>query len=101
MGTWSKRTIQWESKTTRTATQSTKGYFTEIEIVRLYNELSNKGKDRLVEYARDMVQKEKTQPVISVSENLYEYHVYEKMSAGIGASVMMIELRTLFILMRN
>ena len=64
-----------------------KGYFTEIEIVRLYNELSNKGKDRLVEYARDMVQKEKTQPVISVSENLYEYHVYEKMSAGIGASV--------------
>ena len=25
--------------------------------------------------------------VISVSENLYEYHVYEKMSAGIGASV--------------
>ena len=34
-----------------------------------------------------MVQKEKPQQVISVSENLYEYHVYEKMSAGIGASV--------------
>ena len=64
-----------------------KGYFTEIEIVRLYNTLSNKGKTQVVEYARDLVQKEKTQPVISVSENFYEYHVYEKMSAGIGASV--------------
>ncbi len=64
-----------------------KGYFTEIEIVRLYNTLSNKGKNQVVEYARDLVQKEKTQQVISVSENIYEYHVYEKMSAGIGASV--------------
>lgn len=64
-----------------------KGYFTEIEVVRLYNTLSNKGKNQVVEYARDLVQKEKTQQVISVSENLYEYHVYEKMSAGIGASV--------------
>lgn len=64
-----------------------KGYFTEIEIVRLYNTLSNNGKDRVVGYARDLVQKEKTQKVISISEKLYEYHVYEKMSAGIGASV--------------
>ena len=64
-----------------------KGYFTEIEIVRLYNTLSNKGKNQVVEYARDLVQKEKTQQVVSVSENLYEYHVYEKMSAGIGTSV--------------
>ena len=65
----------------------TKGYFTEIEIVRLYNTLSNKGKNQVVEYARDLLQKEKTQQVISVSEKLYKYHVYEKMSAGIGASV--------------
>ena len=64
-----------------------KGYFTEIEIVRLYNTLSNKSKNQVVEYARDWVQKEKTQQVISVSEKLYKYHVYEKMSAGIGASV--------------
>ncbi len=64
-----------------------KGFFTEIEIVRLYNTLSNRGKNQVVEYARDLVQKETTQKVISVSENLYEYHVYEKMSAGIGASV--------------
>ena len=46
-----------------------------------------KDKNQIVEYARDLVQKEKTQQVISVSENFYEYHVYEKMSAGIGASV--------------
>lgn len=64
-----------------------KGYFTEIEIVRLYNTLSNKGKNQVVEYARDLVQKEKTRQVMSVSEKLYEYRVYEKMSAGIGASV--------------
>ena len=64
-----------------------KDYFTEIEIVRLYNVLSKKGKNQVVEYTRNLVQKEKTQQVISVSENLYEYHVYEKMSAGIGASV--------------
>ena len=64
-----------------------KGYFTEIEIARLYNTLSNKGKKQVVECARDLVQKEETQQVISVSENLYEYHVYEKMSAGIGALV--------------
>ena len=64
-----------------------KGYFTEIEIVRLYNTLSNKGKNQVVEYTRNLVQKEKTRQVMSVSEKLYEYHVYEKMSAGIGASV--------------
>ena len=64
-----------------------KDYFTEIEIVRLHNTLSNKGKDQVVEYTRNLVQKEKTQQVVSVSENLYEYHVYEKMSAGIGTSV--------------
>ena len=49
--------------------------------------MSNKGKNQVVEYARDLVQKEKTRQVMSVSEKLYEYHVYEKMSAGIGASV--------------
>lgn len=64
-----------------------KGYFTEIEIVRLYNTLSSKGKDQVVSYARELVQKERSQQVMSISEKLYEYHVYEKMSAGIGASV--------------
>ena len=64
-----------------------KGSFTEIEIVRLYNTLSSKGKDQVVAYARELVQKEQSQKVMSISKKLYAYHVYEKMSAGIGASV--------------
>lgn len=32
-----------------------KGYFTEIEIVRLYNTLSLSGKEKVVTYARDLV----------------------------------------------
>ena len=86
MGTWSKRTKEKVNRLEQLL-KVPKGYFTEIEIVRLYNTLSNKGKNQVVGYARDLVQKEKTQKVISISENLYEYHVYEKMSAGIGASV--------------
>jgi len=35
-----------------------KGYFTEIEIVRLYNVLSPNGKEQVVSYARDLVTEE-------------------------------------------
>ena len=31
-----------------------KGYFTQIEIVRLYNSLSNQGKEKVVVYARQL-----------------------------------------------
>lgn len=64
-----------------------KGYFTEIEIVRIYNALSDEGKDQALSYVRSLVQKEQCKNVVSISEKLYEYHVYEKMSAGIGSSV--------------
>lgn len=64
-----------------------KGYFTEIEIVRLYNTLSDEGKNNALSYVRKLVQKETCKNVDSISEQLYEYHVYEKMSAGIGSSV--------------
>lgn len=64
-----------------------KGYFTEVEIVRLYNALSDEGKDQVLSYVRNLVQKEQYKNVVSIPEKLYEYHVYEKMSAGIGASV--------------
>lgn len=64
-----------------------KGYFTELEIVRLYNTLSDEGKDQALGYIRNLVQKEQCKNVVSMSEKLYEYHVYEKMSAGIGSSV--------------
>ena len=65
-----------------------KGYFTQIEIVRLYNSLSKQGKDKVVLYARNLAQEEQTQKVTTMlPARLYEYHVYERMSAGIGASV--------------
>lgn len=63
------------------------GYFTELEIVRLYNALSDKGKGQALSYVRNLVKKETCKNVVSISEKLYEYHVYEKMSAGIGSSV--------------
>ena len=64
-----------------------KGYFTEIEIVRLYNTLSDEGKNNALSYVRKLVQKETCKNVVSISAKLYEYHVYEKLSAGIGSSV--------------
>lgn len=64
-----------------------KGYFTQIEIVRLYSSLSNKGKEKVVLYARNLAQEEQAQKVATMPARLYEYHVYERMSAGIGASV--------------
>lgn len=64
-----------------------KGYFTEVEIVRLYNTLSDEGKGRALSYVRKLVQKEQCKNVVSIAEKLYEYHVYEKMSAGIGSSI--------------
>ena len=64
-----------------------KGYFTEVEIVRLYNTLSDEGKNNALSYVRNLAQKEQCKNVVLISEKLYEYHVYEKMSAGIGSSV--------------
>ena len=63
------------------------GYFTEPEIVQLYNTLSGEGKGQVLSYIKNLVQKEQCKNVISISEKLYEYRVYEKMSAGIGSSV--------------
>ena len=64
-----------------------KGYFTQIEIVRLYHSLSKQGQEKVVLYARNLSQEEQAQKVASMPERLYEYRVYERMSAGIGASV--------------
>lgn len=64
-----------------------KGYFTQIEIVRLYNSLSKQGQEKVVLYARNLSQEEKAQKVTAMPERLYEYRVYERMSAGVGASV--------------
>ena len=44
-------------------------------------------KEKVVVYARNLAQEEQAKKVTAISEKLYEYHVYERMSAGIGASV--------------
>lgn len=64
-----------------------KGYFTQIEIVRLYHSLSKQGQEKVVLYARNLAQEEQAQKVAPMPERLYEYRIYERMSAGIGASV--------------
>ena len=64
-----------------------KGYFTQIEIVRLYHSLSKQGQEKVVLYARNLSQEEQAYKVTAMPERLYEYRVYERMSAGIGASV--------------
>ena len=64
-----------------------KGYFTEIEIVRLYNDLSPNGKEQVVSYARDLVTEEQSKKLFSIAEPRYEYRVYEEMSAGLGATI--------------
>ena len=64
-----------------------KGYFTEIEIVRLYNVLSPNGKEQVVSYARDLVAEEQNKKLVSITEPRYEYLVYEEMSAGLGATI--------------
>ena len=64
-----------------------KGYFTQIEIVRLYHSLSKQGQEKVVLYARNLSQEEQAQKVTAMPERFYEYRVYERMSAGIGASV--------------
>jgi len=41
----------------------------------------------VIVYARNLAQEEQAKKVTAISEKLYEYHVYERMSAGIGALV--------------
>ena len=78
-----------------------KGYFTQIEIVRLYHSLSKQGKEKVVLYARNLSQEEQAQTVTSMPERLYEYRVYERMSAGLGLRSTMIRILIRFTLMRS
>lgn len=59
------------------------GYFTESEIIQLYNTLSTPGQKQVLKYAQKLVHEEKSQAI----KKLFEYHVYEKMSAGIGSTI--------------
>ncbi|OFN53841.1 MULTISPECIES: helix-turn-helix domain-containing protein [unclassified Streptococcus] len=60
------------------------GYLSEDEISSLYKQLTEPNQEKAITYVRDLVSSQK---VISIAEMRSEYHVYEKLSAGIGASV--------------
>lgn len=64
-----------------------KGYFTEIEIVRLYHTLTPPNQEKAVRYVRALATEEQTPKVVPLKKKLVAYHVYEKMSAGIGATI--------------
>ena len=60
------------------------GYLSEDEISFLYKQLTEPNQEKAITYVRDLVSSQK---VISIAEKRSEYRVYEKLSAGIGASV--------------
>lgn len=60
------------------------GYLSEDEISFLYKQLTEPNQEKAITYVRDLVSSQK---VISIAEKRSEYHVYEKLFAGIGASV--------------
>lgn len=62
----------------------TEGYLSEDEISSLYKQLIEPNQEKAITYVRDLVSSQK---VISIAEKRSEYRVYEKLSAGIGASV--------------
>ncbi|HEL2422616.1 TPA: helix-turn-helix domain-containing protein [Streptococcus suis] len=60
------------------------GYLSEDKISSLYKQLTEPNQEKAITYVRDLVSSQK---IISIAEMRSEYHVYEKLSAGIGASV--------------
>lgn len=62
------------------------GYFTEMDIVRYYNTLSPENKEKATNYVKSLAEID-NQKVVNISEKRFAYRVYERMSAGIGASV--------------
>jgi len=60
------------------------GFLREDEISFLYKQLTEPNQEKAITYVRDLVSSQK---VISIAEKRSEYRVYEKLSAGIGASV--------------
>ena len=60
------------------------GYLSEDEISSLYKQLTEPNQEKAITYVRDLLSSQK---IVSITEKRSEYHVYEKLSAGIGASV--------------
>lgn len=60
------------------------GYLSEDLISSLYKQLTEPNQEKAITYIRDLISLQK---VVSIVEKRSEYHVYEKLSAGIGASI--------------
>lgn len=60
------------------------GYLSEDLISSLYKQLTEPNQEKAITYIRDLISSQK---VVSIVEKRSEYHVYEKLSAGIGASI--------------
>ena len=78
-----------------------KGYFTEIEIVRLYHTLTPPNQEKAVRYVRALATAEQTPKVVPMKKKLVAYHVYEKMSAGIGRRFTTTETTIRFTTMKS
>lgn len=61
------------------------GYFTNNEISVLYQKLTHPNQTKAKIFMEKLL--EHQEKVVSISEPRYEYHVYEKMSAGRGATI--------------
>ncbi|WP_438838957.1 LexA family transcriptional regulator [Streptococcus pluranimalium] len=62
------------------------GYFSEEEIATLYKKLTLPNQSKAMTYVKNLVTKQ--EKVVSIlDEPRFEYHVFEKMSAGVGASI--------------
>ena len=62
------------------------GYFNEEEILNLYHQLNSPNQSKAITYVRGLVSSQ-SKVSNSIQEILYEYKVFEKMSAGIGSSI--------------
>jgi repressor LexA len=60
------------------------GYFNELEIATLYKKLNNGNQDKAKSYVKSLVEQ---QNIVSIKEARFAYKVYERLSAGIGATI--------------
>lgn len=60
------------------------GHFNELEIVTLYKKLNDGNRDKMLSYVKSLVEQ---QNVVSIREARFAYKVYERLSAGIGATI--------------
>lgn len=60
------------------------GYFNELEIATLYKKLNNDNQGKALSYVKSLVEQ---QNVVPIKKARFAYKVYERLSAGIGATI--------------